>query len=568
MLMKINTRKSLLHLAKFTVIVLAALTLSISSAHAKVVDDDPVTDQRWVISEIYLGGDDYKGAYLELYNNDEHTALGWKDFIVNLPFDVDLPPIYDLKTYKTHAYKTLPMDEGWVGWLAKKYIQVMYGDSIFHEIQDALDEEDGYSYQRCQSTYDDGTRVISNKFYYGKKTPGKPIDCDDKSVTMSNPADLPQAGLCTKLKLNEIGSNLADEEQFIELINDGNTTVNLSNCYLATSKSGSANHFQLDNLDLEPGGIYNLAVGDTDIGPIGKTSGIVYLIDSDDETVVNYKRYSSSKADTSVALDEDGKWQTTYRPTPGADNVIETSQPCPTGQYRDDNTGRCRKQLANDNTTDSSQTITGANKAPATNTLKPCQAGYERNPLTNRCRKVVNNNIEDSGLTPCKEGYERNPETNRCRKITTDEEADAELTPCREGYERNPATNRCVKKSTNIASSALTPCKEGYTRNPATNRCIKIASADKELTPCKEGYERNPETNRCVKKKSAGAGQSSQDDAAKYPVDSGAPSADNQSTSTISLIIAIAAVIVVSLGILIWQYRQEISRWWHKLAKK
>ena len=60
---------------------------------AQVIDNNPVTDQRWIISEIYLGTDDYKGAYVELYNNDDHTSLGWKDFVINLPFDIDLPPM-------------------------------------------------------------------------------------------------------------------------------------------------------------------------------------------------------------------------------------------------------------------------------------------------------------------------------------------------------------------------------------------------------------------------------------------------------------------------------------------
>ena len=101
------------------------LGISSSTADARVIDNNPVTDQRWIISEIYLGDDDYDGAYVELYNNDDHTSLGWKDFVINLPFDVDLPPIYDLHTYKPHAYKKLSLDEGIMGWLAKKYIESM-----------------------------------------------------------------------------------------------------------------------------------------------------------------------------------------------------------------------------------------------------------------------------------------------------------------------------------------------------------------------------------------------------------------------------------------------------------
>ena len=147
--MKIKHLK--LHLFALLIICCLIASLLTKTGSAKVIDSDPITDQRWIISAIYLGDNDYKGAYVELYNNDDHNALGWQDFVINLPFDFDMPPIGDFHNYKPHAYKKLSLGEGWVGWLAKKYIKTMYGDSIFQEIEDALDEQDGYSYQRCQS---------------------------------------------------------------------------------------------------------------------------------------------------------------------------------------------------------------------------------------------------------------------------------------------------------------------------------------------------------------------------------------------------------------------------------
>ncbi len=135
------------------------------------------------------------------------------------------------------------------------------------------------------------------------------------------------------------------------------------------------------------------------------------------------------------------------------------------------------------------------------------------------------------------------------------------------------ATNRCVKVASNSTSaSSLTPCKEGYKRNPVTNRCVKIAdtnSADakKKLTPCKDGYERNPETNRCVKKKAVSGGtNSSKTDNAKYPVKTSTGQA--KSTSTTTLIIALIATTAVALGILAWQYRQEIKQAYDKLRHR
>ncbi len=434
---------------------------------AKVIDSDPITDQRWIISEIYLGDNDYKGAYVELYNNDDHNALGWQDFVINLPFDFDMPPIGDFHSYKPHAYKKLSLGEGWVGWLAKKYIKTMYGDSIFQEIEDALDEQDGYSYQRCQSDHGDRKRLLSNKFYYGKKTPGKAIKCSDPSVTATDPNDLPKAGQCTKLHLNEIGANLSDNQQFVELVNTGDETINLSNCHLAAGKVKDSVHHKLPDHDLDPGGLYSINISEHQIPPLPKASGVIYLIDSDDTTVVSYKRYSNTKPGTSLALDENGVWKTTFRPTPGEDNVIEENKACPTGQVRDQKTGKCRKPDP----------------------------------------KPDNN---DQSLKPCPEGYERNPETHRCRKVQSD---------------------------------------------------------DDDLPDCPDGYERNPETNRCVKKKAVSGGtNSAKTDNAKYPVKASTDQA--KSTSTTTLIIALIATTAVALGILAWQYRQEIKQAYDKLRHR
>lgn len=540
-----------------------------SSADAKVVPTSPITTQSWIISEIYPGDNDLEGSYIELYNNDNKMALGYQDFLLNLPFDTglsSLPAIGDFRSYKPHTYRKLSYGENWTSWLAQSYIKVMYGDDTFHEITDALDEQPTYSYQRCQYEDDDNNRVLSNQFYYGKKTPGKGIDCDDKTLVSTDPDDY-VAGKCTGLKLNEIGSYLYDEDQFIEVINDGDNSVNLSNCYLAKSKDDDAVHHPMDDYDLAPGEVYATNVEDSDLEHLTKASGIIYLIDSDDETVVDYKRYTGAKDETSTALDKDGQWQLTYSLTPGEPNIIDKYPPCPDGQVRDDKTHRCRAEVTDDddNNGNNNSSTSDDNNNDTDSEPKPCKEGYERNPLTNRCRKVVDEDEEtNDGLKPCKEGYERNPETNRCRKIASSDEE--ELTPCKEGYERNPATNRCVKKQT--STSTLTQCKEGYERNPATNRCIKKKTSEDGLTPCKEGYERNPETHRCVKKKSTDTNKDGdgQDGDAKYPVTTDSNQAAD--TSTITLIIVIAVIIAASIGIVIWQYHTDIAQWWQRLTNQ
>lgn len=522
------------------------------TANAKVVDNDPFTEQRWVISEIYLGGDDYKGAYLEIYNNDNNTSLGWKDFVINLPFDIDLPPIYDLHTYKPHAYKILPLDEGWMAWLAKNYLQIMYGDEVFYEVKDSLDELDGYSYQRCQSTRPDGSRVISNKFYYGKKTPKKAILCSDKSITASDPSSLPKPGLCTGLRLNEIGSNLSESRQFIELTNTGNKPVPLKSCFLTTKLNDDKSLLPLDDIELPPGGLYSTTIEGSVLTPLAKTSGVIYVIDSDKESIINYKRYNDAKKNTALALDENGKWQITYRPTPGKDNKIEKYPPCPKGQIRDESSHKCRSQ-ANPKSQPSHDK----------STVKACPSGYKRSPTTNRCHKI--NKV--SKLTPCRAGYERNPDTNRCRKIINHGTsygvvASAGPLPCRAGYEQNPTTNRCVKIA-NHTSQQPTPCKEGYHRNPATNRCVKNEDKKTDLGPCRVGYERNPITNRCVKKSLAGL-SADQDDTPKYPVKPDIVT-DNSEDNTLTLYVLLGIIILSCLGILAWQYRSELGHFIQKI---
>jgi len=50
----------------------------------------------------------------------------------------------------------------------------------------------------------------------------------------------------------------------------------------------------------------------------------------------------------------------------------------------------------------------------AASTLTPCKEGQYRSEETNRCRSITGDTNE---LAPCKEGQERNPETNRCRTV-------------------------------------------------------------------------------------------------------------------------------------------------------
>lgn len=109
-------------------------------------------------------------------------------------------------------------------------------------------------------------------------------------------------------------------------------------------------------------------------------------------------------------------------------------------------------------------------------TLVPCRDGQYRSEETNRCRSIA---LVGETLKPCSDGQYRSEETNRCRSIA--ETAAATLRPCVEGQFRNPETGRCKK----IASTEdiLTPCDSGWERNPDTNRCRKVREAAMPTVP-------------------------------------------------------------------------------------
>jgi hypothetical protein len=137
----------------------------------------------------------------------------------------------------------------------------------------------------------------------------------------------------------------------------------------------------------------------------------------------------------------------------------------------------------------------------------------------------------------CETGKMINPQTGNCIKMP------APLAECLTGQYRNPETGRCKKLP---VETALAPCPTGSFRNPETNRCKKLAS-ESVLSACQIGYERNPETNRCRK-----------------AVDSSAPTFAVQNVPTSReaniMIIVAAAGIGLTLAMIVWSFRQEISR--------
>ncbi|HEU5122104.1 MAG TPA: hypothetical protein VFT59_04610 [Candidatus Saccharimonadales bacterium] len=246
--------------------------------------------------------------------------------------------------------------------------------------------------------------------------------------------DIPES---TTLQITEILANprscspldtAGDCMDYVKLYNPSATSVDLSQFRLRVGYLGqnpsSGNTFSLAGL-LEPGH-YAVITKSSDDRPVSLTNsgGFIWLEDTYgvelyESTVLEYPDAGAdTKKGQAWAYDvSDGTWKWTIQPTPfNSPSVFPVVPPklkataerdltpCKEGQYRSEETNRCRSI-----------------EAEAT-ALAPCDDDEERNPATNRCRKLAS---LANQLTPCKEGQERNPETNRCRNIAASTPPDA-----------------------------------------------------------------------------------------------------------------------------------------------
>jgi hypothetical protein len=249
---------------------------------------------------------------------------------------------------------------------------------------------------------------------------------------------------CLGLRLSEIGANLANEKQFVEVENVSGSQINLKDCQIATAKSKKV--FVFDEILLKSEGFLAVNVGEQGVKLIKTTSDTVYLRNGDGDVIdaVFYEKLKSGTSVAMVQIDDGEKWAQTFALTPDEVNVFKQYPDCSEGYARNYETGRCNK-------------ITTVSASAA----KICATDQFLNPLTNRCKKieVVNEKV-------CADGQFLNPETNRCKKIEV-----ATVKTCAENQFLNPLTNRC--KKVEVVTTAA-PCAEGYERNPDTNRCRKI----------------------------------------------------------------------------------------------
>jgi len=257
-----------------------------------------------------------------------------------------------------------------------------------------------------------------------------------RDVTTGDCSDVP-VNMCSGLVISEIGANYSN--QFIEVFNSNDSPLNVATCRLQTNRSGA--QYVFPDRTISAHDFMTITIADTDLSLTKTTIGTVYLLSSDGATELQTASYANLSEETSWAWFGGNDWRQTYVVTAGSSNQYQQYASCDAGYERNLSTGRC-------------------NKTEATATLAPCNEGQYRSEETNRCRSLAS--AVASVLKPCGDDQFRNPLTNRCKKIaSTDDVAD-----CGEGRERNPETNRCrnvVQSDVPAAAFAVEPIKDSAT---------------------------------------------------------------------------------------------------------
>lgn len=463
-----------------TLLFATLLTLSATSAtQAAVVDDTVQSTDGVIISEIYQSD---HGSFIEFYNNSDHDAYGWRQFFLNphtfgidLP-NLNLPPLFDLSSIKPHGTKSVSVQPIWV-WVAINYFELMSNNALT-EVQDALDEHPGYSYQRCLTRDADGQPFISDKFYYAKATRGAQLDC--ASLSLTDQTIYNQPNQCHDIKLNEIYSNAAPDQQFIEVQNTGNTPVDLSTCYLSSDHLTSPQ--PLGWAVLLPHELY--AVGfpyqttDPNWHALGMTGGQVKLLTTNQHAIVDELTYHGQQPNHSYSLDDNYQWQFTL-PTPNAPNQFQITKPITHP------ISKALEELA----TDQSDTDNSTTAKADHNQFDQLNDQLAELDKLDKLTKQLTDNQPDAPAKPATLNKSTAPKpdiwpakafapplTTKAPAVKVKTTPARNLLATRSSRQNSlkPKVAKAVKSSTKPAKT----CPEGSQLNPATNRCAKSSKLD------------------------------------------------------------------------------------------
>lgn len=125
-----------------------------------------------------------------------------------------------------------------------------------------------------------------------------------------------------------------------------------------------------------------------------------------------------------------------------------------------------------------------------------------------------------------------------------------EYKTCEEGKVINEETGNCVK----VTEVVEKQCEPGQYLNPLTGRCRKNEIEEEKV--CKEGYYFYEPTGRCRRV--------IENDGAEYSL----PNADGKKESSFVAVYAVAGIVLVGVGYVVYEYRREIVKFLKRLKRR
>jgi hypothetical protein len=164
--------------------------------------------------------------------------------------------------------------------------------------------------------------------------PVEPVCVDDSVGSGSDPIATP-ANLAF-VKFNEvlpdpIGTDTDGE--FIEIINTGDQAVELGGLSIADDKDRS---YTLPSVTLAAGAVRQFSYADSKL-PLINGGGYLELVGPGDQTIDQLSYPDSPASGEAYARAQDGNWQWTESPTPGASNIVDADSA--TGGVTDEQSG-------------------------------------------------------------------------------------------------------------------------------------------------------------------------------------------------------------------------------------
>jgi hypothetical protein len=137
---------------------------------------------------------------------------------------------------------------------------------------------------------------------------------------------------CEGIIISEIAANVAVDQQFVELYNPTDHSIDTTGCLLQTNRS-TTKHHELSGT-VQPGQYIALPIAAIQLTLTKTTTGTVYLLSSDGKEETDARSYDSLATNTSWSWFGEGDWRQTFALTPNAPNAWQEFLPCSDGYER------------------------------------------------------------------------------------------------------------------------------------------------------------------------------------------------------------------------------------------